>query len=509
MERNLMAMGQLIAGCQDEMVRQRLDLHRGRARLLASVSERRDSARFYRTLAVAALLFSAAVIGFWLRGPSPGSRMGLMASAVKTGEWIAAPTDGAVPIRFTDGTKLELLPNGRARVTEIVQNGATVVVERGELRASVRPHQGNHWRIDVGPFRVTVVGTIFDVSWQPEIERFSLTLRKGAVLVAGPVVGMERAVRAGERLDVWVGQGELKSTRIGAPARSAEVSRGTEAAPPTGPDRSRDSIVSGSENLDEPASVIEPVRPRDFEVAGGRERSSEPASGRGSSRASGKAGPSRSRRAGVPTALKELTSKGSQASGPAPRERRSDARAQASGVIGHAAPEPMERATATGVSAPSSEVDSFRLLARANRYRDSLAEAERVGVAAICAAGNASDVLLLGDVARLAGNEGLAEKAYLALRRRFVGGPATQAAFMLGRLAQDQRAAYAEAAEYFVLYLREAPGGVFAREAASRLIESRMSAGNREGAKAAAAQYVSRYPTGPYADKARELLNEP
>jgi ATP/maltotriose-dependent transcriptional regulator MalT len=109
----------------------------------------------------------------------------------------------------------------------------------------------------------------------------------------------------------------------------------------------------------------------------------------------------------------------------------------------------------------------------------------------------------------LVGSVERAQQAYSKLRQRFSGAPAAHGAFMLGRIAHDQRNAFAEAARYFSLYLREAPEGAFAREAASRLVEVRTLAGDRDGARAAAARYVELYPAGPYAEKAREVMAGP
>jgi transmembrane sensor len=415
MDRKLVALGQEIAEYQDTLIRERLELPTGRARLLSAFAQPHAPRSVLRVLAIAALLVGAAAVGFVLRGPLPGFHVGGGTQAGTTGEWIAAPSNDSVPLSFGDGTRLVLQANGRARVTEVNSNGATVVVERGELRALVHPRPGNRWHIDVGPFRVTVVGTEFDVSWQPDIERFSLTLRRGKVTVAGPVVGVERSVQAGEQLDVWVAQERLTST----PAENSPSPQPAPSGLPLKPFASP-SIPSG-------ATPSEFHTPEDVGIATARSRS----------------------------------------------------------------------------------IEQVRSLAHANRYRDALAEAEQLGFDALCEDASATDVLLLGDVARLAGNVARAKRAYLALRHRFVGGPAAHGAFMLGRIAHDQASAYAEAAEYFATYLREAPAGALAREAASRLVEARLHAGDREAAKAAAVRYLDLYPSGPYAERAKEVLNAP
>lgn len=151
----------------------------------------------------------------------------------------------------------------------------------------------------------------------------------------------------------------------------------------------------------------------------------------------------------------------------------------------------------------------FRALARSHEYARALEAAERADFAALCRAADATDLLLLGDAARLAGNADRAEEAYRAVRKRFGGPSATQAAFLLGRLAFEARSAYADAARYFALSLVEAPDGPFARDASGRLMESLDRSGDTTGARGAAERYVARYPDGPHASLARALLARP
>jgi TolA-binding protein len=115
----------------------------------------------------------------------------------------------------------------------------------------------------------------------------------------------------------------------------------------------------------------------------------------------------------------------------------------------------------------------------------------------------------LADAARLAGNVGRATAALETLRRRFAGSPqAAHAAFTLGRIAFDRRRAYGDAARWFSTYLREAPGGPLAREAAGRRMEALARSSDPAGARAAAQQYLERYPAGPHADVARRLAGQ-
>ncbi|MEY2930352.1 MAG: hypothetical protein RL033_1101, partial [Pseudomonadota bacterium] len=120
----------------------------------------------------------------------------------------------------------------------------------------------------------------------------------------------------------------------------------------------------------------------------------------------------------------------------------------------------------------------FRELAQAGRYREALAASEHEGFERLCRSSNAKDLMLLGDIARLAGSARRARWAYEQLRERFPGTDDGQAAFFLGRLAFDERADYAEAARYFELSLVEQPAGPLAREAAGRLMEAKLLSGD-------------------------------
>jgi hypothetical protein len=324
-----------------------------------------------------------------------------------TGAWIAAPQHQAVPITFSDGTELTLMQSARARVLDVDATGATIIVERGELHASVVPGQKARWQIFVGPFQVRVTGTRFDVGWHPEAERFSLTLREGSVTVAGPGMGTGRSVHAGETLSISRREGELSVLQRDA-VDAAELS---------------------AANTGGKAAVEPPPPP--------------------------------------PVQLRPVVKN--------TRLREAD----------------------------------FRELARQSKYGEALATAERAGFDHICQTAGVNDVMLLADTARLAGDADRARQAYHVVRQRFTGRDASQAAFFLGRLAFDQSADYAEAARYFALSIAEQPKGPLAREAAGRLIEAKVLLADAPGARAAAHDYLNRYPDGPHAKTARRLLSAP
>ncbi len=170
-------------------------------------------------------------------------------------------------------------------------------------------------------------------------------------------------------------------------------------------------------------------------------------------------------------------------------------------IDGGAEPPP----TVPNESAPSPP--GWRALALDARYKEALAAAEREGFDGICAGASAGDLRALGDAARLGGSTGRAVQAFGALRKRFPGSAeAAAAAFILGRIAQDQSKDYAGAVGWLSRYLAEQPGGAFAEDALGRLVEAMDRQGDAAGARRTAERYLAAYPGGPHAGYARRVL---
>jgi TolA-binding protein len=149
----------------------------------------------------------------------------------------------------------------------------------------------------------------------------------------------------------------------------------------------------------------------------------------------------------------------------------------------------------------------WREAAKGGDLKQAYALAELSGFKAACGSANAAELLVLGDAARLSGRADRAREALLALRQRYPrDSRRAAAAFALGKVAFDSRGAYGEAAEWFATSIREAPGGPLAREAAGRRVEALRHAGDLAGVRAAATDYLARYPDGPHAPVARSVL---
>ncbi|WP_437306820.1 FecR domain-containing protein [Sorangium sp. So ce388] len=179
------------------------------------------------------------------------------------------------------------------------------------------------------------------------------------------------------------------------------------------------------------------------------------------------------------------------------------------GASGPAPAAPGDSAVTAKAADASPRRPGWRDLVAADRYEEAMTAAEAEGFDGLVARASAADLLLLADVARFSRKPGRAAAALSATRARFAGsGEAAKAAFHLGRMAFDQRRAYAEAERWFGVYLGEQPDGSFAQEALGRVIECRASMGLTSGAREAARRYLALYPAGPHAAHAESLLEE-
>lgn len=150
----------------------------------------------------------------------------------------------------------------------------------------------------------------------------------------------------------------------------------------------------------------------------------------------------------------------------------------------------------------------WRELAATGRYREAFAASITAGFDEECERASSADLLVLADAALFSHRSDRALQALMSVRKRFPGSSAAAvAAFKLGVIAFDHHGSYAEAQRWFETYLQERPGGSFAREARGRLMEVDVRSGHVEAARVRAREYLARYPSGPHARVARELLS--
>jgi ferric-dicitrate binding protein FerR (iron transport regulator) len=155
---------------------------------------------------------------------------------------------GAEGVRlfFDEGSECALTPGGRGRL-RVERATVRLLLERGAASLRITPTKEPRWSVESGPFLVTVKGTDFTVGWDPTSERFELTLRRGRVVVTGPLLGDDFVVRPGQKLSVSLPKAETIITEERPPVASASV------AP----------LPSPTADLPVTAGSAEPSRPSD------------------------------------------------------------------------------------------------------------------------------------------------------------------------------------------------------------------------------------------------------
>ncbi len=156
--------------------------------------------------------------------------------SVIEGGYLRESGHAGMNVMFNEGSTFALTPGTRGRIRVVDRDGAHVAIEHGTASFQVTHGGGRRWLVDVGPFLVTVKGTVFTVSWDPLSERFELGLRRGSVVVSGPVSAGEMALRAGQRLVVNLAKVETVITEE-RPEQASGEAAGAPAPPEmTAPD---------------------------------------------------------------------------------------------------------------------------------------------------------------------------------------------------------------------------------------------------------------------------------
>lgn len=185
------------------------------ARLAGEQSRRHGWLRW--SLAGATAAAAVGLVAFVLRSPQIAPQPAplsyrIAGGSVGDGGYLRDSGHDGIKVSFSEGTELAFLPGSRGRLRSVDAAGARIAIEQGTATFQVTPRQDAKWLVDVGPFLVTVTGTVFEVSWDPAAERFELRLRHGRVTVGGPISGGDIALRAGQRLTVDLPKAETVIT---------------------------------------------------------------------------------------------------------------------------------------------------------------------------------------------------------------------------------------------------------------------------------------------------------
>jgi len=158
--------------------------------------------------------------------------------------------------------------------------------------------------------------------------------------------------------------------------------------------------------------------------------------------------------------------------------------------------------------APASSLAWPQSLAHGD-FQRILDEAAQRGIDEVLSGATSTDLAALADAARYRRKNDLAQRTLLAERERF---PKTlagrDAAFFLGTLDESRagREARTSALEWYGRYLAENPSGSYREQALGRRVVLFDSLHDRAAARETAALYLAKFPAGPYASKARHIV---
>ncbi|HEY5283459.1 MAG TPA: FecR domain-containing protein [Polyangia bacterium] len=188
------------------------------ARLSAGKARRRSLVRLSLAGAAASALLlvglgAVSISRMHMHPPTPAAlAYQIQGGSVIDGGYLRESGSGVVKLLFSEGTEFVLMPGTRGRLRAVDSHGARIAIEQGTASFQVTPRRDAKWFVDVGPFLVTVKGTVFTVSWDANRERFELRLQHGQVSVTGPIAGGAIPLSAGQRLVIDLPKGETLLT---------------------------------------------------------------------------------------------------------------------------------------------------------------------------------------------------------------------------------------------------------------------------------------------------------
>lgn len=143
-------------------------------------------------------LAAVAAFVFWPEAPLGVQLRGEADAPV---EFVDARSEERV-MDFSDGSEVRVRQDSRLRLLGVTPNGAQVALERGSAHVSVVHRQKTKWVFSAGPYRVHVIGTQFELRWNPETNGLEVEMDDGIVEVDGPGLARQR-VTSRQKLEAF------------------------------------------------------------------------------------------------------------------------------------------------------------------------------------------------------------------------------------------------------------------------------------------------------------------
>jgi TolA-binding protein len=129
-----------------------------------------------------------------------------------------AAASGGGRVSFSDGSTVAMEPASTLRVEAVTSRGASVRLDGGALQAAIEHRASARWDFHAGPFDIAVLGTRFDLRWDPRTSSLAMKVIEGSVQVSGCAMAVG-VVSAGQSTELRCTEGRtvflLPQTRSG------------------------------------------------------------------------------------------------------------------------------------------------------------------------------------------------------------------------------------------------------------------------------------------------------
>jgi TolA-binding protein len=89
-------------------------------------------------------------------------------------------------LSFSDDSYIQIEPHSALGVNVVGSSKAVTRLSSGRLHVQVKHNARTDWRFLAGPYELRVVGTRFELAWDPTAERLSVVMYEGKLLVSAP-----------------------------------------------------------------------------------------------------------------------------------------------------------------------------------------------------------------------------------------------------------------------------------------------------------------------------------
>ncbi len=201
----------------------------------------REQPRRFIWAAAAAAALAVLSVSLWFITRDSPLEYGVVGARVENG--LVRTRAEAATLAFSDESVIEVDPDSTVSVAVQGAHRAQARLSQGRLRVKVKHSADTDWRFVAGPHEIRVVGTRFDVEWQPQAGRFSLVMHEGRVLLtggerpaatlsAGQIVVIEPPPSKAEALAAKSSAPASAAGSTPEPARSVPAARSVEASWP-------------------------------------------------------------------------------------------------------------------------------------------------------------------------------------------------------------------------------------------------------------------------------------